>query len=80
MMLARKVEVQRLLVERLAKERREAWDKDPGNLNPWHTYENASGYHHAFTAWRAAADELYRFEAELMGLNQPENDVDGEVA
>lgn len=80
MILARKVEGQRILVAQLARERREAWDRDKGNTNPAHVLLNAQGYHAAFMAWRAAADELYRLEAELMGLGAPpENDVDAEA-
>lgn len=81
MILARKVEGQRILVAQLARERREAWDRDPGNNHPAHVLLNAQGYDAAFRAWRAASDELRRLELELAQLGvEPENDIDGEVA
>lgn len=51
--------------QRLAQERRDAWDKDPGNTNLAHVFFNAHGYHFQFKAWVEARDRVAALEAQL---------------
>ena len=50
---------------RLAQERKEAWDKDPGNTGIAHNIFNAWGYHDAFQAWERARNKRIALEQEL---------------
>jgi hypothetical protein len=50
---------------RLAEERREAYDKDPGNTGIAHNIFNAWGYHDAFQAWERARNKRMDIEREL---------------
>lgn len=53
---------------RLARERSEAWDKDPGNTGIAHNILNAWGYHDAFQAWERARNKRMSLERELGAL------------
>ncbi len=50
--------------QRLAQARKEAWEKDPGNLNIAHNIFNAYGYHQAFGEWRRAMERVQALELE----------------
>ncbi len=50
--------------QRLAQARKEAWEKDPGNLHIAHNIFNAMGYHQAYGEWRRAMDRVQALEAE----------------
>lgn len=50
--------------QRLAQARKEAWEKDPGNLSIGHTIFNAWGYHQAFNDWRRAMERVEALEVE----------------
>lgn len=54
----------RIEEQRLALERKAAWDKDPGNTHPGHVYQGAMGYHVAFEAWEKARDRVIELEAK----------------
>ncbi len=50
--------------QRLAEARKEAWEKDPGNLAMAHQIFNAWGYHQAYGDWRRAMERVQALEAE----------------
>jgi hypothetical protein len=49
---------------RLAQARKEAWERDPGNLHIAHNIFNAYGYHQAFGEWRRAMERVQELEVE----------------
>jgi type IV secretory pathway TrbL component len=50
--------------QRLAQARKEAWEKDPGNLSIAHNIFNAWGYHQAHNDWSRAMERVQACEAE----------------
>lgn len=51
--------------ERLAEERRRAFDRDPGNTDVAHNMFQAYGYHEIYHRWEAARDLRFSLEKKL---------------